>query len=316
MKLHVAIAQFRPVKADPQASLDRVEAALSEAARLKPTPDLVVFPEASLTGYFLEGGVREGARPATALFEDLQDRYARVADSAVPLDVAIGFYELGDRRIYNAALYAELGGSSPRIVHLHRKVFLPTYGVFQEERFVESGPGIAAFDTRWGRAAVMICEDAFHSVSGTLAALDGAEVIVVLSASPARGAGPGSGLPGNVARWDHLGGAMATEHGVFVVVSQLVGFEGGKGFAGGSAAYTPSGECLVRGPLWDEALLSVTFDTEEQVSARAEEPLLSDLERSWTRLLLNSPGARVTQGLRPIDDGPGSPEDPVDPKVT
>ncbi len=310
MKLHVAIAQFRPVKADPRASLDRVEAVLAEATRRDPVPDLIVFPEASLTGYFLEGGVREGARPTDDLFTELQERYARVADASVPLDVAIGFYELGAHRMYNSALYAELGGASPRIVHRHRKVFLPTYGVFQEERFVESGPGVEAFDTRWGRAAVLICEDAFHSISGTLAALDGAEVIVVPSASPARGASPGSGLPGNVARWDHLGGAMATEHGVFVIVSQLVGFEGGKGFAGGSAAYSPSGECLVRGPLWDEALLGVTFDTEEQVSARAEEPLLSDLERSWTRLLLNSPGSRVTRGLRPVDDGPDGPEVP------
>mgnify|MGYP001825990652 CR=1 FL=1 len=80
-----------------------------------------------------------------------------------------------------------------------------------KERFVEAGEGIAAFDTRIGRIAMLICEEAFHSISGTVAALDGAELMLVLSASPARGAEPGPGMPGNVARWDLLGSGIAGE---------------------------------------------------------------------------------------------------------
>ena len=100
-------------------------------------------------------------------------------------------------------------------------------------------------------------------------------------------------MPANVARWDLLGSGLAAEHGVFVIVSQLVGFEGGKGFAGGSAAYDPFGHRLIAGPLWEEAILPVTLDLDTVTQARTEEPLFSDLERTWTRLLVNSPGAGV-----------------------
>ncbi|MFQ5679048.1 MAG: NAD+ synthase [Gemmatimonadota bacterium] len=293
--LDVAIAQFRPTKGDVSASLDAVQAVLAEAVRLTPRPGLVVFPESALTGYFLEGGVREHARPAGRLLEELRERYARVAEPSEPLDVAIGFYEVHEQRIYNAALYAELGGQAPRILHIHRKVFLPTYGVFQEERFVEAGSGVQAFDTRWGRAALLICEDAFHSVTPTLAALDGAELILVPSASPARGTRPGSGLPGNLERWDRLASAIAAEHGVHVIVAQLVGFEGGKGFPGGSTAWAPRRR-LLRGPLWKEAILPVPLEKEELFAARVEEPLLADLEAAWPRLLEGSPGAASPRG--------------------
>lgn len=288
MTINVTIAQFRPTKGDPEGTLDAVIAALVEAVRSDPAADLVVFPETALTGYFLEGGVREAARSADQVFSALVERYG----DAPAVDVALGFYELDAGHVYNAAMYARLG-PEPRLVHVQRKVFLPTYGVFQEERFVESGAGIRAFDSSSGRVAMLICEDAFHSISATLAVLDGAELILVLSASPARGAAPGTGLPGNVARWDLLGSGIAAEHGVHVVVSQLVGFEGGKGFAGGSAAYTPRGERIVGGPLWDEALLTVALDPEQIVDARTEEPLFADLQRSWTRLLVNSPGSGV-----------------------
>jgi predicted amidohydrolase len=292
MSIDLAIAQFRPTKGDTDATLADVRELLARADALEPRPQLVVFPESALTGYFLEGGVREEAMSAESLFERLRAHYAEVADA--PLDIALGFYELRDRKIYNSALYAELGGDEPRIVHVHRKAFLPTYGVFQEERFVEAGAGIAAFDTRIGRIAMLICEEAFHSISGTVAALDGAELMLVLSASPARGAEPGPGMPGNIARWDLLGSGLAGEHGVFVVVSQLAGFEGGKGFAGGSAAYSPRGNRIARGPLWADGLIPVRIDLEDVVSARAEEPLLADLERMWMRLLIHSPGARIS----------------------
>ena len=293
MKWEIAIAQFGPEKGEPEANLAAIEDVLARVVELEPRPSLVVFPETALTGYFLEGGVREQARPAEWLFEELRARYRRVGDPSRPLDVAIGFYELANRRVYNSSLYADLGGAEPRILHVHRKVFLPTYGVFQEDRFVEAGAGVRAFDTAGVRCAMLVCEEAFHSISGTLAALDGAELILVHSASPARGAHPGPGLPGNLARWDLLASGIAAEHGVYVVVSQLTGFEGGKGFAGGSTVWTPRGERLARAPLWEEALLPVTLETEELLQARVEEPLLADLERAWTDLLLSSPGARV-----------------------
>ncbi len=290
MTLDLGIAQFKPSKGDLDGTLASVVEMLARAGDGDPAPHMVVFPEAALTGYFLEGGVRERALSADELFERLSAGYAEAAER--PVEVALGFYELDAGHVYNSALYARLGPDST-LVHVHRKVFLPTYGVFQEERFVESGAGLEAFDTAAGRAAILICEDAFHAISGTLAALDGAELILVLSASPARGATPGTGVPDNLARWDLIGSGLAAEHGVFVAVAQLVGFEGGKGFAGGSAAYSPRGERLVAGPLWEEAMIPVRLDLSEIRQARTEEPLFADLERSWTRLLVNSPGSGV-----------------------
>ncbi|WP_420632944.1 nitrilase-related carbon-nitrogen hydrolase [Candidatus Palauibacter sp.] len=289
MPLDIAIAQFRPVKGDFDATLDACARVVERALGQELRPRLLVFPETALTGYFLEGGVREQALPAPQLFERLN---ARTGPDAAGLDVAIGFYELDAGCIYNSAMYATLGPGGG-IRHVHRKVFLPTYGVFQEERFVEAGPGIEAFDGPLGRTALLICEEGFHSISGTLAALGGAAIILILSASPARGAAPGAGMPGNLARWDALASGIAAEHGVFVIVSQLVGFEAGKGFAGGSAAYDPRGDRLVAGPLWEEALLPVQIDLGEIARARTDEPLFADLERSWTRLLVNSPGSGV-----------------------
>src|SRR5512147_588168 len=159
----IAIAQFRPDKGAYAANLARAGEVFREVGGWAEPAALVVFPEAALTGYFLEGGVRELALPVERLYEDL----ARVhrESGAPPLDVAIGFYEVWRNHLHNSALYAALGGADAGIRHVHRKVFLPTYGVFDEERFVEPGRSVQAFDTRWGRCAVLVCEDAWHSLA-------------------------------------------------------------------------------------------------------------------------------------------------------
>src|ERR1041385_8317144 len=193
----LAIAQLRPKKGDYAANLQKVGGVLAQIATLDPPADLVVFPETATSGYFVEGGVRDVAVTAGTLFRDLQIEHE--AAKAPPLDVAIGFYEVFQNHFYNSCLYASLGNASsrhaspgnvvPGIRHVHRKLFLPTYGVFDEERFVERGRELRAFETPWGRAAILICEDAWHSISGTIAALEGAQLVIVPSASPARGPG-------------------------------------------------------------------------------------------------------------------------------
>ncbi len=313
MKLNLAVCQFRPVKAEPEASLAEIEKVFRRVRRLEPRPRLLLLPETALTGYFLEGGVREHATTPERLLESLNRRYTNADDDAagdgadsgaddgagdddsVPLDVAIGFFELYRDRVYNSAMYARLG-ADPEVLHVHRKVFLPTYGVFQEERFVDAGHTVRAFDTAWGRAAILICEDVFHSLSATLAALDGAQLILVPSASPARGFAPGPGVPGNVSQWDRVLRTVAEEHGVFVAAAQILGFEGGKGFPGGSVVYSPRGEAIARAPLWEETLLTVQMDIREISAARVEQPLLSDLERALPGLLLHRPGMTAEAG--------------------
>ena len=283
--LPIAIAQFRPDKGEYAANLARAGGVFREVAGWDTPPALVVFPEAALTGYFLEGGVQELALPAERLFEDL----ARVhrESGAPPLEVCVGFYEVWNSHLHNSALYASLGGDDAAIRHVHRKVFLPTYGVFDEERFVEPGRSVQAFDTRFGRAAMLVCEDAWHSLAPTLAALDGAQVILVPSATPARGLTPraAGSRPANLDRWDRLAQGIAEEHGVYVVVAHLVGFEGGKGFAGGSIVAGPRGTVLLQGPLFEPATVAAALDFEEITRARAEAPLLSDLQLRLPHLL-------------------------------
>src|SRR5213592_4823851 len=282
----LAIAQLRPTKGDYGANLQKIGGVLAQIAKLDPPADLVVFPETATSGYFVEGGVRDVAVTAGTLFRDLTVEHE--AAGAPPIDVAIGFYEVFQNHFYNSCLYASLGGKEAGVRHVHRKVFLPTYGVFDEERFVDRGREIRAFDTRWGRTAILICEDAWHSLSGTIAALQGAQLVIVPSASPARGTGideEATRLPASVVRWERILRGIADEHGVWVAFASLVGFEGGKGFPGGSVVVSPAGEIVLRGPLFEEAVLTYDVDFEEITRARAEAPLLADLEVNLPHLL-------------------------------
>jgi NAD+ synthase (glutamine-hydrolysing) len=283
--VRLAIAQFRPAKGRYAENLARLGALFAELGAWPEPPELIVLPESALTGYFLEGGVQELALPAEKLFADLAAEHQR--SGAAPMEVALGFYEVHQNRLYNSALYASLGGDDAGIRHVHRKIFLPTYGVFDEERFVESGKSVQAFDTRWGRAAMLVCEDAWHSLTGTLAALDGAQLILVPSATPGRGLQPSAegSRPANLARWERLSQGIAEEHGVYVAVCHLVGFEGGKGFAGGSVLHGPKGDLLAEGPVFEPAVIAATLDLDEVTRARADAPLLADLEARLPYLL-------------------------------
>lgn len=289
---HLAIAQFRPRKGDYAGNLAAAGAVFRAAAARPVVPDLLVFPETALTGYFLEGGVLDLAVTAEALFADLCRVHAE--SGAPPMDVAIGFYERHRARLHNSALYATLGGPDEGIRHVHRKIFLPTYGVFDEERFVQAGTSIEAFDTRLGRTAILICEDVWHSITPTLAALDGAQLLLVSNASPARGLQPAAdGRPTSLERWTRLAQDIGSEHGVYVGVAPLVGFEGGKAFVGGAVVTGPRGTVLAQGPLFEEALVEATLDPHEVERARADLPLLADLEMRLPHLLASASARRV-----------------------
>jgi NAD+ synthetase len=279
--VHVAIAQFKPRKADFRANLERLGGLFAQLGELEPHPTVLALPETALTGYFLEGGVREEAMTAGALARELDTAYRSATRSPRSLDVTLGFYEIWNNKLYNSAMYVTLGNGEPQIRHVHRKMFLPTYGLFDEERFVERGTEIRAFDTSWGRAAMLVCEDAWHSMTATIAALDGAQIIFVCSAPPARGPWPkNDDVPGpaSVSRWERLIRDIAEEHGVYVMLSNLVGSEGGKLFAGSALVAGPKGDIRGRGPLWEEAVVTTSVDLADVTRARADMPLVADLE--------------------------------------
>ena len=286
--IHLVVVQFKPRKGDYAANLARLAGIFSQIDSLDPRPDVAVFAETALTGYFVEGGVRDVAMTAGAFARDLQAQYASAVTTPRMLDVCIGFYEVWNNAFYNSALYVTLGGDQPVIRHVHRKLFLPTYGMFDEERFVDRGFEVRAFDTEWGRAAMLICEDAWHSLTGTVAALDGATMVFVVAASPARGVWPREDegpVPANLKRWERLARDIAEEHGVFVALVNLVGTEGGKTFAGGSIICGPHGDVRARAPLWDETIMTISLDPQDLTRARSDAPLLTDLQTMMPHLM-------------------------------
>ena len=299
MKIHVAVAQIKPRKGDYKFNLERVGDLFSQLEAEAPETDVLVLPETVLSGYFLEGGVREVARTREQLFDDLLRTYReRVTRPGAVMDICLGFYEVGDSKYYNSAMYATLtaektedrsqkspqswglGGDTrhpiAQICHVHRKFFLPTYGVFDEKRFVSRGRSIQAFPSRFGTIAVLICEDVWHSITATIAALKGAQILFVISASPGREF-TGQHL-GNVTRWNVLLPGIADEHNVWVVYAGLIGFEGGKGFTGSSQIIDPWGNPVVQGSVTEECIVRATIDSEDVATARAVSPLLADLE--------------------------------------
>jgi predicted amidohydrolase len=275
--LKLCLAQFLPKKGDYPYNLERIGLIFEQLRAENKQVDVLSFPETGLTGYFLEGGVRESARTQKQVFEDLNKLYlSKMGKYAPLLDLTTGYYEEFNGAIYNAAIYVTLGGEGSGIVANHRKFFLPTYGVFDEERFVSRGRKVQAFDTRFGRFGMLICEDVWHSVTGSLLALQGAKVIFVGNASPARGFNTAE--PSNLSRWRELVKGVSDEHQLFMVLTNLVGFEGGKGFIGNSIVTNPWGEVVVEAQPIKECLLLCEVNLNDVIVARGENPLLADLQ--------------------------------------
>lgn len=284
--LRAVLAQTKPAKGDVRRNVETAKAMLDPAA------DLVVFPESALSGYVLEGGVEEVALSRAELVEAMGE-----PPPGCGCDVVLGFYERDRHGLCNSAAYLTPRGRRYEVVHIHRKLFLPTYGLFDEGRFVEPGRDLRAFDTRFGRMGLLVCEDLWHGLPATVLALDGAEAVLCVAASPARGFWPlpdapaavapplgrteprpaPAPLPSNLRAWDRLGSCAAREHGVFVLASQLAGSEGGKLFSGGSTAWGPDGELLARGPLFAAGCVGAELPMGEIARVRARRPFLADL---------------------------------------
>ena len=182
-RLDLAIIQTKPRKgtvASNRGILRDAFAALQDAP-----PDLVVLPEAALTGYFLEGATYECALDREAFAEELASAWRSV--SSTPIEIVCGFYENDGGTLYNSAIAVAVTTDDVRILHVHRKLFLPTYGVFDEARFVSRGRRLRTYQGKYLRTAIAICEDAWHAVVPTIAAVKGARVLIVPSASPGRG---------------------------------------------------------------------------------------------------------------------------------
>jgi len=291
-RMRVALVQTKPAKGQYARNLSDLGESFAQLA--EDAPDLIVLPEAALTGYFLEGAVFDVAVSASRFARDLADAWRHASSQRV--DLAAGFFENDDGTYYNSAIYLRAEPDRERIVHVHRKMFLPTYGVFDEERFLSRGHKLGVFETQFGPMALMICEDAWHSIVPTIAAVKGARILIVPSASPGRGIEGGTGELESITQWREVLRLNAVEHGIFIIYAGLTGFEGGKGMTGSSCVIDPRGRVLVQAPPTQACIVRAELDLREIALARATLPLLGDLESVLPDLLLDEelPLPRVT----------------------
>jgi predicted amidohydrolase len=290
MKLKLALAQINTVLGDVEQNLAKHLEIIDQAR--KGGAELIIFPELSLTGYVLQD-----LAPTVAHKVDASDPiFAKLLEASREIDIMVGFVEEDVRsRFYIASAYLSGG----KALHVHRKVYLPTYGLFDEGRFFAWGDGVSAFNTRFGRVGMLICEDFWHASLPYLLWLDGADIFLFASASPGRGL-PHPNDSGRLdsARWvDEINRAYAGFFTSFVVHTNRVGYEDGLNFWGGASVYDPDGVALVHGPQHEEALTYAELDLNQLHRTRARLPLLRDertalVQRELQRILENKHGGR------------------------
>lgn len=286
MKCKLVLAQINTVLGDVQANLqkhlDWIDQAIAQET------DLLIFPELSMTGYLLQDLV-----PQVALRPNSQDPvFSKLLEASQKLDLVVGFVQEDERnRFFIASAYLYKG----QVLHIHQKIYLPTYGLFDEGRFFAWGDSVRAFDTRFGRFGMLVCEDFWHASVPYLLWQDGADVLIFCSASPGRGL---SNEPlVDSARWvDHINRAYASLFTTFVAHTNRVGYEDGLHFWGGAMVYDPNGNVIARAPQCAETLLYCEIDLNQLHRTRTRLPLLRD-ER--TALVQRELSRILTQDRRP-----------------
>jgi NAD+ synthase (glutamine-hydrolysing) len=283
MKLNLGLAQIATQLGDVDSNLAKHLDFIRQAK--EQNVDLLVFPELSLTGYVLQDLV------ATVAHRPLDDDpvFKPLLQASHDLDLVVGFVDEDLRhRFFIASAYLSAG----KVLHVHHKVYLPTYGLFDEGRFFAWGDSVRAFDTRFGRVGLLICEDFWHASPPYLLWLDGADIMIFSSASPGRGLTDQEKL--DSARWvERVNQAYASMFTSFVVHSNRVGFEDGLLFWGGATVCDPNGEMVAQGPYFEEALTVSCLDLNQLRRTRARLPLLRD-ER--TNLVRNELDRLLTNG--------------------
>src|SRR6476659_5534229 len=265
--VRVALAQIAPALGQFDANLARHHELIREA-RSKGA-DLVVFPELGLTGYQLQ----DLAAEVSIRLDD--PRLADLAAATKDLSVIVSFVEeSADHRLFIAAALLEDG----EIRHVHRKLFLPTYGLFDERRFFAHGDILRAVPSRLGVGmGIAICEDFWHLTVPQILALDGAQILVNVSSSPGRDLAATNevGL-GTATSWRNLMRTYAQLTTTFVVFCNRVGIDESISFWGGSEVIGPGGEGVFSAPLFDEGLFFADVDLADVRRERISLPLLRD----------------------------------------
>ncbi|HEX5191830.1 MAG TPA: nitrilase-related carbon-nitrogen hydrolase [Solirubrobacteraceae bacterium] len=271
--MRVALAQLDPVIGEVDRNLGQIRELIDQANA--DGADLTVFPELAVHGYAL-GRIRGGAQLRAS-----DERLAALASGHS--DVLVGFHEDGGVRAYNSAAYLSGG----EIVHVHRKLYLPTYLAWEERKHMSPGQSLRAFETGYARTATLVCNDAWQPALPWLAAQDGAELMLVPTNSAAN---LGEDTLDNRVYWERLLESIGRMQQAWVVFVNRVGTEDGGEFWGGSRVVDPHGEVVVQAPYGEMALISVDIDIDFARRVRRELPLLAEarlglIQRETARLI-------------------------------
>jgi predicted amidohydrolase len=302
--LRIALAQFAPRLGLLEENLARHRELLADAK--SGGADLVVFPELGLTGYQLQDLAAEVAMQAD------DPRLAALAAETAGMSAVVSFVEeSSDHRLFISAALLEDG----EVRFIHRKLFLPTYGLFDERRFFAAGDRLRAVDSRLGvRIGLAVCEDFWHLAVPETLALDGAQILINVSSSPGRdlAAIHEVGL-GTAASWRNLMRTYAQLTTCFVIFCNRVGLDETISFWGGSEVIAPSGEAVFTAPLFDEGLHFVDIELGDVRRERIGLPLLRDERpelhlRELRRILAQRTGVSMDEGSEVELPSAGAPE--------
>jgi predicted amidohydrolase len=276
--MKITLAQVDSVLGDIEANLERAEQVITEA--VEESTDLVVFPELHLTGYSI-GTVDHdlSVRPD-------DERLLRLSERAGSAGIVLGLVEAGPggMHTYNSAAYYRNGA----LVHVHRKLYLPTYLAFEERKHFTPGPTMRAFpDGEAGKLAILICNDAWQPQLAFLATQDGARILVVPASSAQ------SNFPDRYesrSYWRDITRFYGRMCQLFVVFVNRVGTEEGLEFWGGSHVVDPWGEVVAEAPDHTAARLTVEIDLDDVRRRRRDIPLVKEarlglIHREVERLL-------------------------------
>jgi len=262
--INIALAQINPKLGDMKSNLDKHLDFIQKAKKEK--AELVVFPELSLTGYALKDAVYDVAM-------QIDDDFLKpIYEASKDIAVSFGIVELTNNlQAKNTQLFLENG----KLASKHRKVYLPTYGVFEEKRYFSSGDRFQAFDTNLGRFGMLICEDMWHFSSTMILAQDDASVMLCSSAGLLRSM-QAKGKPDNIQVWENLNKSSAHSYTSYFVFCNRVGMEDGLIFWGGSEIVDPSGKVVIKAPYFEETLIIGEINRKSLKHARIHTTLLSD----------------------------------------
>ncbi|AEA34512.1 nitrilase-related carbon-nitrogen hydrolase [Hippea maritima] len=265
--MKIAIGQIDTVLGDVAKNTTKIEHYIDMA--IDKDCDLIVFPELATSGY----GLRDLVYQASISVNDKLIK--SIATKSLDIDIVIGFAQEENGYYFNSAAYFSNGN----LIHIHKKNFLPDYGMFEEERYFTKGTSIETFKTKFGNTTMLICEDAFHVSSHCKAFFNRTEVLIILSASPFWSDYKSMKWE----MWENISKTYTQLNSSFVVFANRTGFEDGVGFFGKSFIASPHGSIIKQASFLKEELLITQIDPKDIKRAKIKMPILKNEDETWIK---------------------------------